>query len=68
MQAASTDPAPHKYNRAPIDESLAVQACRKADFECSSEGAKSHYAAILQNIVNPYLSCRLLGIRCIRQS
>ena len=45
MQPASTDPAPHKYNRAPIYESLAVQACRTADFACSSQGAKSHDTA-----------------------
>ena len=51
MQAASTDPAPHKYNRAAIDESLTVQACRKAVFACSSQGAMSHDAIIVQNLI-----------------
>ena len=58
MQAASTDPAPHKYNRAPIDESLAVQACSKAFFACSSQGAKSHDAVIVQHMIR--LSCLYL--------
>ena len=52
MQAASTDPAPHKYNRAPVDESLAVQACRKGAFACSSQAAKNHDAARVQNKMN----------------